>query len=179
MSAEKQAEDTLVLNRKLLFEIICEFKGSDMTRLEIELSDAKIRLERQASPPSSEYRTEQIPGYAAPGSHIHTDTSLRNGYEPETASVGNVETLRSPLVGTFYAAPAADAPPFVTVGSRVEKGDPICIIEAMKMMNTLPAPISGTVVRIYPANGELVEFEAPVADIKPDSSVGTAAGSAL
>ncbi len=68
------------------------------------------------------------------------------------------ETITSPIVGTFYAAPAPDAPPFVKAGDRVKMGDALCILEAMKMMNRLEAEFDCEIISVMPKSGELVEF---------------------
>lgn len=66
--------------------------------------------------------------------------------------------VTSPIVGTFYRAPNPDAEPYVKVGDRVEKGQVLCIVEAMKLMNEIESDVSGTVVKIYPENAQPVEF---------------------
>ena len=70
--------------------------------------------------------------------------------------------LTSPIVGTFYAAPSPDSPPYVEIGGRVEKGQVVCIVEAMKLMNEIEADVSGTVSSVVPDNGDPVEFGAPL-----------------
>jgi acetyl-CoA carboxylase biotin carboxyl carrier protein len=75
--------------------------------------------------------------------------------------------LTSPIVGTFYSASAPDAPPFVEVGSRVKKGQPLCIIEAMKLMNEIECDVDGVIVEIYPQNAQAVEFGEPLFAIRP------------
>ena len=77
---------------------------------------------------------------------------------------GNV--VKSPIVGTFYAASAPDKPPFVTVGQQVKKGDVIMIIESMKLMNEVQSEFDGTVAGIRVKNGEAVEFDQPIMIIK-------------
>lgn len=77
---------------------------------------------------------------------------------------GNV--VKSPIVGTFYAASAPDKPPFVTVGQQVKKGDVIMIIESMKLMNEVQSDFDGTVAEILVKNGEAVEFDQPIMIIK-------------
>jgi acetyl-CoA carboxylase biotin carboxyl carrier protein len=69
------------------------------------------------------------------------------------------QEIKAPMVGTYYAAPAPGAKPFVEIGSQVEAGDTLCIIEAMKMMNQIEASVSGRVVSILAENGEPVEFD--------------------
>ncbi len=78
----------------------------------------------------------------------------------EPALDGHV--LTSPIVGTFYAAPSPDSPPYVEVGGRVEQGQVVCIVEAMKLMNEIEADVSGTVSSVVPDNGDPVEFGAPL-----------------
>jgi acetyl-CoA carboxylase biotin carboxyl carrier protein len=75
--------------------------------------------------------------------------------------------LRSPIVGTFYHAPAPDADPFVEVGARVKKGQVVCIVEAMKLMNEIESDVDGVVLEIYPQNAQAVEFSEPLFAIRP------------
>jgi acetyl-CoA carboxylase biotin carboxyl carrier protein len=70
--------------------------------------------------------------------------------------------LTSPIVGTFYRAPSPDADPFVEVGSRVKKGQVLCIIEAMKLMNEIESDVDGIIATIYPQNAQAVEFGEPL-----------------
>lgn len=76
--------------------------------------------------------------------------------------------VRSPMVGTFYRAPAPDEPPFVEVGDRIRVGQAVCIIEAMKLMNEIEAEVSGQVLEILIRNGEPVEYDQPLMRINPD-----------
>ncbi len=82
----------------------------------------------------------------------------------EKAVSGNV--VKAPLVGTFYAAPSPDKPPFVKVGQQVKKGDVIMIIESMKLMNEVQSDFDGTVAEILVKNGEAVEYDQPIMIIK-------------
>ncbi len=74
--------------------------------------------------------------------------------------------LTSPIVGTFYRSSSPDAPPFVEIGARVKKGQVLCIIEAMKLMNEIESDVDGTVAEIYPQNAQAVEFGEPLFAIK-------------
>jgi acetyl-CoA carboxylase biotin carboxyl carrier protein len=78
----------------------------------------------------------------------------------------NVHIIKSPIVGTFYAAPSPEAEPFVTLGASVEAGEVLCIIEAMKLMNEIESDVAGEVVRIHVENGKPVEYGAPLFDIR-------------
>lgn len=80
----------------------------------------------------------------------------------------NTHTVFSPIVGTFYRAPAPDADAFVQVGQRVAVGDTLCIVEAMKLMNEIDSDAAGTIVKILVENGQPVEYNQPMFIIKPD-----------
>ena len=67
--------------------------------------------------------------------------------------------VKSPLVGIFYASPAPDAPPYITQGARVKKGDTLCIIEAMKQMNEIVSEVDGEIAEVYVKNGDIVEYD--------------------
>ena len=85
---------------------------------------------------------------------------------PEVPHASDGNLVKSPIVGTFYASPAPDKPPFVSVGARVKKGDVIMIIESMKLMNEIQSPFDGVVADILVKDGEAVEFDQPVMVIK-------------
>lgn len=78
----------------------------------------------------------------------------------------NLVDIKSPIVGTFYRAPSPDAPSYVEVGTTVKKGQPLCILEAMKLMNTLEAEYEGVIEEILVQNGDLVEFDQPIFKIR-------------
>ncbi|MEL6612361.1 MAG: acetyl-CoA carboxylase biotin carboxyl carrier protein [Bacteroidota bacterium] len=95
------------------------------------------------------------PAPAAP--QASTDTKPESSDAPVDGTL-----VRAPIVGTFYSAPSPDSDPFVTVGSAVKKGDTLCIIEAMKLMNEIEAEVSGTVKQILVDNAEPVEYDQPL-----------------
>lgn len=100
---------------------------------------------------------------AAPAPAQASETAPIDAAPEETGTV-----VKSPMVGTFYSAPAPDAAPFVSVGTRVEKGQTLCIIEAMKLMNEIEAEVTGTVVKIMVENAQPVEYGQPLLVIKED-----------
>ena len=83
--------------------------------------------------------------------------------------VASALPVTAPMVGVFYAAPSPDAEPFVALGAHVRRGDTLCIIEAMKLMNEVVAETDGTIVAIDAADGDLVEFGARIMAIEPDA----------
>ncbi len=92
--------------------------------------------------------------------------------EAEAESSGSAlpegsEVVSSPIVGTFYAAPNPDSEPYARVGDRVEKGQVLCIVEAMKLMNEIESEVSGVVVEVFPKNGQPVEYGEPLFAIQP------------
>ncbi len=95
------------------------------------------------------------------------DTARESVPPPSSASSRLLE-ITSPMVGTFYRAPAPDEPPYVEVGDRVRVGQTVCILEAMKLMNELESEVSGTIVEILIENADPVEFGQVLMRVKPD-----------
>lgn len=103
------------------------------------------------------------PGIASASSPAPRAATAESGAPPDTSWTD----ITSPMVGTFYRAPAPDAPPYVEVGDRVEQGQTLCILEAMKLMNELEAEISGTIREICVNNADPVEFGQALFRIEP------------
>jgi acetyl-CoA carboxylase biotin carboxyl carrier protein len=93
--------------------------------------------------------------------HPETDSSAAPEKEEE-----NLHIISSPIVGTFYRSPSPDSDPFVNLGDQVERGQILCIIEAMKLMNEIPSEASGTITRVFVENGQAVEYGEPLFGIK-------------
>jgi acetyl-CoA carboxylase biotin carboxyl carrier protein len=87
---------------------------------------------------------------------------------PATAPEGTAVAVKSPMVGTFYRAPAPDAPPYVRVGDRVTRGQTVCIIEAMKLMNEIESEVNGVVAKVLAENAQPVEFGQDLLLIRPE-----------
>lgn len=119
-------------------------KELELTGLEITNGDKVVRLERSLGVPMAA-QTVTVPA-AAP--------TMTEKDEPETDYI----SVKSPIVGVFYSAPAENAEPFVSLGDRVEKGKTLCIIEAMKLMNEISAEENGIISEICVTNGQVVEF---------------------
>jgi len=140
--------------------LIKALDDSSVDSLEIERGGTKVRLSKtpplSAGPVStgaSEVRAPAPP----PGGAGGEAPAGAAANEPAPAP-SNLEEITSPMVGTFYRAPAPDASPYVDVGDRVSTGETLCIIEAMKLMNELESEVSGTVVEICVDNAQPVEF---------------------
>lgn len=139
------------------------FDRSTVDSLEIERGGTRVRLSK--TPPTVAAPTIAAPApiaaapavLSAPGGGMGGDLTAQAEQEPEGTSKGLLE-ITSPMVGTFYRAPAPDAPAYVDIGSRVTPGDTLCIIEAMKLMNELECEVSGTIQEICVENAQPVEF---------------------
>ena len=140
---------------KTLIDLVSE---SNISELEIAEADGKVRIVKasgQAAPPApGGVHYTPSPVVAAPLERARPEDA-----EP-IAATGNV--VKSPMVGTFYrsASPASD--PFIQIGSTVKIGDPICIIEAMKIMNEIEADAAGRIAQVLCENGQAVEFGQPL-----------------
>ena len=141
---------------KTLIDLVSE---SNISELEITEADGKVRIVK-ADPHAVAARA---PVAYQPGAAVAAPVAAAAA--PAAEAAAPVETghiVKSPMVGTFYGAASPGAKPFVTVGSAVKEGEPICIIEAMKIMNEIEADWSGTVTSILCENGQAVEFGQPL-----------------
>jgi acetyl-CoA carboxylase biotin carboxyl carrier protein len=144
---------------KLLIKMITE---TDITEFELDNSEEKIVIRRG---PKTEYIN--VP---APAAHMYTaapqasaPVAISMGVPAAVVVAAEVgETVNSPIVGTFYRAPAPDAAPYVEVGQVVEKGQVLCIVEAMKLMNEIEAEFRCKIVKICKENAQAVEFGDPL-----------------
>lgn len=144
---------------KTLIDLVSE---SNISELEITEADGKVRIVKAdpnlvAAGPVAYAAPVLAPAPAAAAAAAPVAAAPA---EAPAAPAGH--TVKSPMVGTFYGAASPGAKPFVEVGSTIKEGDPICIIEAMKIMNEIEADKSGTVTKILCANGQPVEFGQPL-----------------
>lgn len=141
-------------------ELMANVESSKLKKLRLKRGDFELEIEKDGDHLTS---THLPPSYHPPRSletsesMFHAEHSPKGGKKPlETAIDGKFIT--SPMVGTFYAAPAPDQPPFVKVGDKVEENTVVCIVEAMKVMNEVKANVSGTVAEILVDTAHPVEF---------------------
>lgn len=136
--------------------IISLVQKSDLTELEIELKDIKLRMARPGANTSSQDAVREI--VVQNQATTPAVQSPVNKEEVKQATKEDDQIFKSPMVGTFYRKPSPDDPAFVKVGDSVNKGDTLCIIEAMKVMNEIQAEHSGEIVDVLLEDGESVEF---------------------
>jgi acetyl-CoA carboxylase biotin carboxyl carrier protein len=138
---------------KALIELI---KDTDVTELEIEREGQKIKISR-----TKLFTQVELPRVAHAPLHREAPREIEEAQR--------LVTVTAPLVGTFYRASSPDAPPFVDMGTRVKKGQVLCIIEAMKLMNEIETEVDGVIARILVENGQPVEYGEPLFLIEPAS----------
>ena len=144
---------------RLIEEMLELMEHRGLVELEMEHQGLRIRLKKASSSPAPQV-VEYVSGVpqpaASPGGtpHLSAEESRRL-------------IIKSPMVGTFYRAPAPDAPPFVEIGHELDVGQVVCIIEAMKLMNEIKAETAGRVVEVLVDNGAPVEFGQPLFSVEP------------
>ncbi len=136
-----------------------KFDGSHLAELIIESEGFKITMKKPDLSSSTVSTTRQLAESASVAQEPTAEKS------EESPSAGT-EIITAPVIGTFYRSPAPDAPPFVGERTSVAAGDAICIIEAMKIMNKVEADFDCEIVRILAENGQLVEFNDPLFEVR-------------
>jgi len=165
------------MNVKEIKELVDLVARRGLAALEIERAGFRLRIEGAPRPLFSPGRKAAELG-PEPAASPETPPVSSSGIRPALAMPSpapapaareddGLHQLTSPIVGTFYRAPSPDAEPFVKVGDEVEKGRTLCIVEAMKLMNEIEADVSGTIVAVYPQNGQPVEFGERLFAIQP------------
>ena len=155
------------MNLKEIKELIEMLKDTDISELEIERSGVKVRLRKggdvtyHATMPRMEYPPATIVAPAITEPHL---PPAEKTAEPVKT---NEVKVTAPIVGTFYRASSPDKPPYVEIGDVVKKGQVLCIIEAMKLMNEIESEAAGKVVHILVENGQPVEYGQPLFMIEP------------
>jgi acetyl-CoA carboxylase biotin carboxyl carrier protein len=146
---------------KKLIELLEE---SNIDEIEIKEGEESVRISRNAAANAAAFAA--APMYAAPvAAAAPAPVAAAAVAEPEATPAHNGHTVKSPMVGTFYAAASPGSPNFVEVGKSVKVGDTICIIEAMKMMNQIEADKAGVIEAILVEDGQPVEFDQPLVTI--------------
>jgi acetyl-CoA carboxylase biotin carboxyl carrier protein len=138
---------------KTLVDLVSE---SNISELEITEADGKVRIVKADPARAQPQMMQMMPAMVAPASPA--GAAAAPAPAPPEPPVESGREIKSPMVGTFYRSSTPGGKAFVEVGDVVKEGDPICIIEAMKIMNEIDADASGTVKRILVENGQAVEF---------------------
>lgn len=150
---------------KKLIELVEE---SGISELEISEGEESVRISRM---PAASQMMSAPQQYTAPAVQPALANAVAPAQEPivtvtDSAAAISGHIVRSPMVGTFYRAPSPEAKSFIEIGQTVSVGDPLCIVEAMKMMNQIEADKAGVVKAILLENGDAVEFDEPLVVIE-------------
>jgi acetyl-CoA carboxylase biotin carboxyl carrier protein len=162
--AELRGVDLNEVERLLAF-----MKKHGLEEFEYQRGDVHIRLRKASSAPVA---AGWVPATGSPAPHAEAAAATPQAAGPapaaEEASDAGLHVIKSPIVGTFYAAPGPDAPPFASPGARVEAGQVLCIVEAMKLMNEIESDVAGELVKVFVENGEPVEYGQPLFGVRPN-----------
>jgi acetyl-CoA carboxylase biotin carboxyl carrier protein len=141
----------------------------NLEQFEFSLGDLHIALKRGATGAAQTLAARPAPATAAAGpGQLNEPAAAPSKPAAAAPSAPEDHVVKSPIVGTFYTSPSPDAPSFVKVGDHVSKGQVICIVEAMKLMNEIEADVTGTLTRVLVENNQPVEYGQPLFAIRPN-----------
>jgi len=148
------------IDRQLIRELAGILNETNLTEIEVELGDLKVRVSRQSPAIHAVAAPAPVAAIAQP---VAVSAAAASATAPAAgAKDASKNAVTSPMVGTAYASPAPGAKPFIEVGQSVKEGQTLLIIEAMKTMNQIPSPRSGTVTAILFEDAQPVEFGEPL-----------------
>ena len=148
------------MNLKEILELIDKVAERGIAAVEVEQAGTRLRIEGKVAPPPQVIHAAP----AAPLMPMPMPLGMPQAAVPPPAPPEEVDTeaglhiITSPIVGTFYRAPNPESEMYANVGDHISKGKVLCIIEAMKLMNEIESDVDGTVMKIYPQNGQPVEY---------------------
>mgnify|MGYP005836111767 FL=1 len=152
----------------LIKKLVKILETSEVTDIEIEENGTKIKVAKKVRITQPVQTLSSVPSQAASVAVQQTVEAKPDAKKStEESTEANLHTVRSPIVGTFYRAPAPDADPYVQVGDVVSVGTVLCIVEAMKLMNEIESDVNGKIVKILVENGKPVEYNQPLFLIQP------------
>lgn len=168
------ARDAQGIDYKEIEKLLDFMAQRGVEEFELEKPGRRIRIRREANTGSNQNRSRTgaraehpaipVSPLGSSGAETELDVGETSG---ETAVEDDLTIVKSPIVGTFYEAPAPGAPPFVQVGTQIQLGQVLCIIEAMKLMNEIEAEVAGEIAKIFVQNGQPVEYGEPLFAIRP------------
>lgn len=155
---DKTDQGAMQVDVKLVRELAEMLDATNLTEIEVEDGDRRIRVARKPAATHATYAPAAAP-LAAPAPAAAPAVAAP---EAPAASADHANAVKSPMVGTCYLSPEPDAPAFVKVGDSVKAGQTLLIVEAMKVMNPITAPTAGTVKSVLVENGQPVEYDQPL-----------------
>lgn len=146
-----------------LRELIEMMETHGLSEINLRRGEERWQLRRG---PQEVYHAAPMPSHAPPPAPPPAPSPQEAASAPAKEEDGGI-VIKSPTIGTFYAAPSPDDAPFVSVGSKVDPDTIVCLVEAMKVFNQIPAGVSGTITKILVSNGDAVEFDTPLFQVSP------------
>ena len=167
----------MTISDKALLHVLRLLEESDSLAIEVEAGGMRLTARKGAA--AAIPRTDAAAGNPEPSAAVGTAAAKPASPAPETATPpaeppaadtaeDGVAVVRSPMKGTFYRAPAPGEPPFREAGDRVGADDTVCLVEIMKLFNSIPAGVAGTVERFFVDNAEPVDLGQPIVSIRTD-----------
>ena len=150
---------------KEIKDLIDYISKSGLEEVEIETEELSLRIKKSLE--VTQQVVEATPAVATPVAPTPVPTPIAETSQSPSTQSSNFVEVKSPMIGTFYRTPNPDAPPFVNVGDSISKGQPVCIIEAMKLFNEIESDVSGKIVEILVENAQPVEFDQPLFLVDP------------
>jgi acetyl-CoA carboxylase biotin carboxyl carrier protein len=163
------------MNVDVIKQILDLMKEHELAEFELEQEGLKIRVRKQGNTPVFTMSAPAVPAIAAPmPMPALSAAGMATGPGPAAAPAGGpadeeeleLAVVTSPIVGTFYRSPDPSSPPFVDIGQVIRKGQTLCIIEAMKLMNEIESEYEGEIVKVYVENGQPVQYGERIFAIK-------------
>ncbi len=156
------------MDLKQIHELIKIINKSNIGEISIEDKDGKVTIKQKEEPPVTLAAAPQQV-YTVPSSPFAPSSAASQQPAPETApKTDNLITIKSPMIGTFYRRAAPDKPNFVEIGTQIEQGKVLCVIEAMKLFNEIEAEVKGTIVKVLVEDNSPVEYDQPLFLVEPN-----------
>ena len=147
---------------KKIKKLVSLVETSDISSLSVEEDNLKVEIKRENNATIIQQPIQAAPSQSIQQPAIQTQNAAPSAEPSEAPTSSDLTEIKSPMVGTFYASPNPESPVFVSIGSSIQKGDVICIVEAMKLFNEIESDFSGTIEKICVENGDAVEFGQPL-----------------
>jgi acetyl-CoA carboxylase biotin carboxyl carrier protein len=150
-----------------LKQLIEFLKENQVAEFDLDRGDVKIRLKfNSVVTPAVVHALGNLPVMATPGLPAAGPSPAAPATPPPAEPEEELHTVKSPIVGTYYGSPSPGSAPFVSPGDHVDKGQVICIVEAMKLMNEIESDVAGEIVRCLVTNGQPIEYGQPLFAIR-------------
>ncbi|MCD8510122.1 MAG: acetyl-CoA carboxylase biotin carboxyl carrier protein [Bacillus sp. (in: Bacteria)] len=158
-----------LIDESSIDEFKFEQNGSKITmRKEIKGSKIQPETVKEVHTPAPVYQPVTSPTVVQENEQPQVPSNQPEAEVAKTVETNNYHKIKSPMVGTFYAAPSPEAPPYVKAGDKIKGDTVVCIVEAMKLMNEIEAEVSGEIVEVLVENGQLVEYGQELFLVKPE-----------